>query len=155
MGLRSTMIKAGKSGLTALSDLQVDVTVDFLLTGKLVDPVNLQPIAATVGTITVNMNQVYYNISVIGAEVTTDAQAVKMWVVKDPETVLSQRLTDVSLQDQLMKLGREIKLIMRQDAVTRTPLLYDYLTYDGLEWWIQDIERDPLDITYKFEAGKK
>ena len=44
---------------------------------------------------------------------------------------------------------------MRQDAVTRTPLLYDYLTYDGLEWWIQDIERDPLDITYKFEAGKK
>ena len=144
MGLRSTMIKAGKSGLNALSDLQVDVTVDFLLTGKLVDPVNLQPIAATVGTITE-----------IGAEVTTDAQAVKMWVVEDPETVLSQRLTDVSRQDQLMKLGREIKLIMRQDAVTRTPLLYDYLTYDGLEWWIQDIERDPLNITYKFEAGRK
>ena len=100
MGLRSTMIKAGKSGLNALSDLQVDVTVDFLLTGKLVDPVNLQPVAATVGTITVKINQVYYNISEIGAEVTTDAQAVKMWVVEDPETVLSQRLTDVSRQDQ-------------------------------------------------------
>jgi hypothetical protein len=155
MGLQAAVRSAASSAFKALGDLKSDVTVHFVLTGLLIDPGTLLPVPATIAALSGNIGDISYLISKIGQAVTEATETVKAVVVRDSDHIVPTRLVATSRDAQLLRIERDLRMVVQESSLTREPVLYDYIDYASKEWWIIAVYRDPAGAVFTFDVREK
>ncbi len=142
--------------IQGLGDLRTEAQIHIQTSGMSIDPATMEPVAATIDSLTNNIDLMIYNIDSLGATVIiVETDTVRGVILTDDHEIITERMIGTTVDQSTLKAFRTVKMVVRQEEVSNEPTLFDYVTLKNREWWITGVNRDMVDATYILKLRQK